>query len=94
MTIGRLLYRAAIGAAVSALIAAMLLWQVTSAALQPVPQSFDRAAATAYRIQVTDRHGTALNTTYANDWNLHATAAIHEIQIGRASCRERVFITV
>ncbi len=57
----------------------MVLWEVTSGALQGVPQSLDAVASTVHRVQVTDRHGIALNTTYANDWNLHDTVAMHEI---------------
>ncbi len=62
-----------------AIIAAITLWQATTTSLQPLPQSFDDVAANVRRIQVTDRHGLALNATYANDWNLHDTVAIHEI---------------
>ncbi len=75
----RFLFRTVIGAVILSLISAMVLWRVTSTALEPVPQSFDRIVANVHRMQVSDRHGIALNHTYANDWNLHDPVAIHEI---------------
>ena len=79
MTIRRPSHRAAIAAAAVALIGVTVLWQVTSGALRPVPESLDAVASTVHRFQITDRYGIALNTTYANDWNLHDVVAMHEI---------------
>ncbi len=71
--------RILIGGMLIALIGVAVLWRVTAEALRPVPHGFDRVAGSIKRIQITDRHGVVLNTTYINDWNLHDTAVIHEI---------------
>jgi len=55
------------------------LWQASVAALRPVPSSFAAITAHVSRAQITDRHGRALNATYANDWNLHEVARLHEM---------------
>ena len=56
-----------------------LLWRTTTAALRPVPESFAEITAHVTKAEVVDRHGRALNATYANDWNLHDAVALHEI---------------
>ncbi|MGE0621467.1 MAG: transglycosylase domain-containing protein [Pseudomonadales bacterium] len=55
------------------------LWQATVAELRPVPTNFAAITAHVSRAQITDRHGRALNATYANDWNLHEAARLHEM---------------
>jgi penicillin-binding protein 1C len=56
-----------------------LLWRETRQALRPVPTSFAAITAHVSRAEVTDRHGRALNVTYANDWNLHEAVPLHEV---------------
>jgi penicillin-binding protein 1C len=75
----RFMPRILIGGMLIALIGVAVLWRVTAEALRPVPHGFDRVAGSIKRIQITDRHGVVLNTTYINDWNLHDTAVIHKI---------------
>ena len=57
----------------------LILWLATVLALMPLPHGFEAVATSVKRSQITDRNGVALNSTYANDWNLYDTAAIHEI---------------
>ncbi|MEJ2132629.1 MAG: transglycosylase domain-containing protein, partial [Gammaproteobacteria bacterium] len=72
-------WRTAIGAITFAGFTCLVLWRVTINALEPVPESFSAVASHVTRVQVLDRHGTPLNTTYANDWNLHDALPLHEV---------------
>lgn len=67
------------GGVSAALIGMVVLWQLTEAALQPVPHNLDGVLKSVVRARVTDRYGTVLNSTYINQWNLHDIVALHEI---------------
>jgi len=69
------------GVVVAAVFSALMLWQETTGALRATPGTFDTVTASLNRVRITDRHGTALNTTYGNRWNLHDAVAIHEIPL-------------
>ena len=51
----------------------------TRAAMGPPPEGLERLGGTVRRLEVVDRNGIPLNVSYANDWNLHARAPLHEI---------------
>ena len=51
----------------------------TRAAMGPPPEGLERLSGTVRRLEVVDRNGIPLNVSYANDWNLHARAPLHEI---------------
>ena len=75
MTVRRALL---LGAALLALCCAAL-WVLTLAsivALRPEPVLMSHGT---QRVQVLDRYGTALNTTYINRWNIHQQAGLHEV---------------
>ena len=55
-----------------------LAWS-TRAAMGPAPQSLEYIAGDASRPEIVDRNGVPLNVTYANEWNLHTRAPLHEI---------------
>ena len=55
------------------------LWWVTSVSIEAAPAGFDSVALPVRRMQITDRHGTPLNATYANDWNLHDVVALYHV---------------
>lgn len=79
MSLRRIHVQAAIGVVFAAAVACGVLWLVTIDALEPVPDSFAEITSHVTRMEVTDRNGVALNTTYANDWNLHDAVPVHEI---------------
>lgn len=68
-----------LGAASVALAGVSGLWWATSVSIEAAPADFDSAVLPVRRMQVTDRHGTPLNATYANDWNLHDVVALYDV---------------
>ena len=69
------------GAALALLLATggLVLSAATWRGLGPAPAGLDAIAAAARRLQVLDRRDQPLNTTYANEWNLFETAALHDM---------------
>ena len=63
----------------TAAVALGILALSTQAAMGPAPQSLDYIAGDASRLEIVDRNGVPLNVTYANEWNLHTRAPLHEI---------------
>ena len=59
--------------------AAMALVLCTAFGLRAPPDSFQAALADSPHMQVLDRHGNPLNTTYRNRWNVHDAVALHEV---------------
>ena len=68
-----------LGAASVALAGLSGLWWATAASIEAVPVGFDSVASSVRRMQITDRYGTPLNATYANDWNLHDVVALYDV---------------
>ena len=52
---------------------------LTSASLKPVPESFHAVMSESQHLQIIDRHGARLNTTYQNEWNIHDGVELHRI---------------
>jgi penicillin-binding protein 1C len=63
----------------TALVAPLLLAGVTWWNMRPVMPDYRALASDMHRVQVLDRHGTPLNVTYQNRWNLYDVRALHEM---------------
>lgn len=47
--------------------------------LKPAPESFHAVLSNSHHIQILDRHGEPLNTTYQNSWNIHDVITLHKV---------------
>lgn len=56
----------------------VLAWS-TRAAMGPPPERLEQLTGTVRRLEVVDRNGIPLNVSYANEWNVHAQAPLHEM---------------
>ena len=70
--------RTAIALGVVTVAGAGILWLLTLQALLPVAKDLSSLSGSVHRLEVTDRHGMALNASYENQWN-HHLAPLHEI---------------
>ena len=70
--------RTAIALGVITIAVAGALWLLTLQALLPVAKDLSSLSGSVHRLEVTDRHGMALNASYENQWN-HHLAPLHEI---------------
>ena len=57
----------------------LVLWQKTVNALHIMPSYLVDVIGDVDRVQVVDRYGQPLNTTYANEWNVHDSIPLYEI---------------
>ena len=60
-------------------VAIVTLALYTFFSLKPTPESFHAVLSNSHNIQVLDRHGEPLNTTYQNNWNIHDIVALHQV---------------
>ncbi|MEM7620940.1 MAG: transglycosylase domain-containing protein [Pseudomonadota bacterium] len=65
-------------AAVTVIIATMLTY-FTVSSLKPAPESFHDVLSDSHHIQILDRYGNSLNTTYQNNWNIHNIVELHQV---------------
>lgn len=78
MTVG--VWKSLLGTGVAiAIIGTGILSISTVSQLKPVPENFLSLLAADHHVQVLDRQGEPLNTTYQNNWNIHNTRGLHDI---------------
>jgi penicillin-binding protein 1C len=70
--------KADIAIALTLAIFGSFIW-LTCANLKPAPESFHAIFSDSHHVQILDRYGEPLNTTYQNQWNIHRRVPLYAI---------------